>query len=423
MSAGNSFNEAVVQGICEIFERFALKKIFFGYDKCPNFSRSVLSSLGVLEYIEEIESEGYVVCIKDCSIDGEVPVIASLIFNKDFTFYKAAFGSDIYIRTAIMRCLTELFQGYDMATMEENLIKINEENEKDYGLNFIRFYTNGTGPLPNEFLEFDKEIKYIPDVFSTSDEGNTVKLDKIVNHLKIKGYDLYIRDNSILGFPAYFSYIPQLSHLNDINNDILDVIASIDKMYNVVLKEKNANLDDMKYVLENFKTAVKYAPFRYLFNERYNSKFFFSCLKHYNAKSTEFDSWFVMARIAHYLGDYRFVSKALREVSVQRGLSGDQNMNLYISFFDLKSCGCSYELISELLNEQYGDIEEIISVLNDDSLAFDDMQYPKCPDCSECSFTNDCKYNEWKRVIEQMNFKSTVIDQASLSDYFSLISN
>ncbi len=130
--AGNSKEEAISQGICELLERYALKKIHcdFSYiGQFPSVSRNLYSNTYAYKLLLEIENKGYTVEVKDCTLGGKIPVLGIIIFNKNKTRYKFAIGSDLNFDICLQRCITEVFQGknFDL-TFRKSMIPINNDN-------------------------------------------------------------------------------------------------------------------------------------------------------------------------------------------------------------------------------------------------------------------------------------------------------
>ena len=111
LCAGNSYEEAVVQGICEILERFVHKKIILEDLTLPDISKDSFSSIHIMQYLDKIESIGLHYQIKDCSLNGIYPVIGILVSNIEKDRAGFVVGSDVDINIALSRCVLELFQG------------------------------------------------------------------------------------------------------------------------------------------------------------------------------------------------------------------------------------------------------------------------------------------------------------------------
>lgn len=110
--AGNTAQEAIVQGISEIVERW-FQRHFLCLDIVPptipedylrQFSRAYNT-------ITDIRSKGYDVIVKDCSMGSGYPVIATAVIDKRKHTYHVHLGASPIFEIALGRSLTETFQG------------------------------------------------------------------------------------------------------------------------------------------------------------------------------------------------------------------------------------------------------------------------------------------------------------------------
>lgn len=82
MSAGNTRNEARVQGLSEVFERYVKNRIIAERISLPAIPEEVLARYPqVTESIRTLESEGFPIFCFDASLGGQYPVICVVLFN------------------------------------------------------------------------------------------------------------------------------------------------------------------------------------------------------------------------------------------------------------------------------------------------------------------------------------------------------
>lgn len=93
--AGNTREEALLQGLSELFERHANVRIITERLTPPTIPEWYLRRYERLYgIIRQIESKGnYKLIIKDCSLDSGFPVIASVLINLDARAYVVKFGA------------------------------------------------------------------------------------------------------------------------------------------------------------------------------------------------------------------------------------------------------------------------------------------------------------------------------------------
>ena len=82
MSAGNTANEARVQGLSEVFERYIKNRIIAEAISLPTIPESVMQRYpGVVEAIARLEAEGFPIFAYDASLGGKYPVICVVLLQ------------------------------------------------------------------------------------------------------------------------------------------------------------------------------------------------------------------------------------------------------------------------------------------------------------------------------------------------------
>ena len=167
MCAGNGKEEAVLQGISEIFERYVLYEIFMNNLTPPEIDRKYFAGEQVIERLDELEKEGYKYRILDYSLGKGYPVIGLELTYKNKCRIRN--GSDPSPVTALERCFTEIFQGYNsirddhFIDYEETLKEKDsfEGGEKIFWFNqFLQEILNGTGAYPEGCVKKSRFIIY-----------------------------------------------------------------------------------------------------------------------------------------------------------------------------------------------------------------------------------------------------------------------
>jgi ribosomal protein S12 methylthiotransferase accessory factor len=119
MSAGNTRNEARVQGLSEIFERYTKNKIIAEAISLPIIPTEVIHRYpAVLAAIDALESEGFPLYCFDASLGGEFPVICVVLFNPQNGTCYASFGAHPNFGVALERTVTELLQGRSLKDLD-----------------------------------------------------------------------------------------------------------------------------------------------------------------------------------------------------------------------------------------------------------------------------------------------------------------
>ncbi|WP_461207173.1 YcaO-like family protein [Clostridium sp. DL1XJH146] len=216
MCAGNSREEALVQGICEIFERKVNKEVVLNKINPPEISREYLKKFtSIYNKIKRIESIGsYKIIIKDCSLGYDYPVVSVTLIDYSKGQYFVKFGAHPVIETALDRTLNELLQGQEITNMmgmseffyNEKITKVKD--------NMIRILENGCGVYPDDFFSENYSYKF-NDIKKRKFSSNKEILKYLIHLINILGYKILVRDVSFLNFPAYHIIIPGLSDVDD----------------------------------------------------------------------------------------------------------------------------------------------------------------------------------------------------------------
>lgn len=223
LSAGNTSYEALNQGISEILERHVKRHIFQNGYTPPEIPKAFLKEKmpELYETISQIESMGpYKIVLKDASLGIGMPVIGALFVDYQNQRYHSKFGASFSIYVAIERCLTELFQGFDLQNPSSHLEFMtrwdvaysdnweNPDNQKSQ-------LTSDTGSVPItymaganswEFKEWDLCEGYGKSYFD-----NKQALSFMIEKLRYFESHIYIRSYSFLGFPTYRIFVPGVS--------------------------------------------------------------------------------------------------------------------------------------------------------------------------------------------------------------------
>lgn len=225
--AGNTREEALVQGMCEILERHALQKVFTTKGKgIPTIPLKAFGKSPALDRLVDLGREqGLKFAVKDCSFGTGMPILGLLVWND--ASYQFRIGVASSPDVALSRCFTEIFQGY---TGNECLLPKDPKQMIASLDNYQRAKVNGTGHLPiGIFAEVEGGTLDNFRQFEGKDIAGDYEV--LTNALLSAGYDIYVRDCSFLGFPAYYIYIPGLS---DIYPQLLDFQKRIDRCMRVI---------------------------------------------------------------------------------------------------------------------------------------------------------------------------------------------
>ena len=205
MTAGNSESEALLHGFCEIFERYALKNIYYGELTPPTIPIDEFSDTPVYEKIKYlIEKKGYEIIIKDCSLGKGLPVYGAIIIDKQNHLYNFKLGSDFVPYIAVDRCLNEAYQStkgfiglpidFSWTNNQKNTL-----NEEVVNSNYHRILESSSGIWPLSIFSPIPSYEYTGEnpTWGISNDSDLQYCFNIVEQL---GFNIYIRNNSITDF-------------------------------------------------------------------------------------------------------------------------------------------------------------------------------------------------------------------------------
>jgi len=174
MCAGNTPQEALVQGLSEIFERVAQKRILTEKPTLPDIPQSYLERFPLIanlfQKLKE-KSKGYSYYLKDCSFGGEYPVAALIAVEKNTGRFGVKLGCHPDYGVAMERCFTEATQGRDIDDYAKISYLDFDNICVDSDFNICNSYKTGQAQFPYQifnakptysFYSFDKIEVNIP---------------------------------------------------------------------------------------------------------------------------------------------------------------------------------------------------------------------------------------------------------------------
>lgn len=250
MSAGNTEEEAIVQGLSEIIERYVHKQLFTMEGGLPTVPDKYIASYPELYEKYEIlrRQEGYEVCIKDCSLGGKYPVVGLVILQKNTCKYGIKLGCHPDFGIALERTLTEAAQGTDVLEyVNRSHVDFFNTNVTDW-VNMTNSFKVGLSQYPYQLFSKKLAYKFVKPK-DISGWSNKEICKKMMRDLMDEGYDILIRDVSTFGFPSYHIIVPGMSELIDASDD--KVRASNTRVFASALLQNPKSIDkeNCKYII------------------------------------------------------------------------------------------------------------------------------------------------------------------------------
>lgn len=222
LAAGNSIEEAICQAISEILERFSLEQIISNQLTPPVIPTEYIKKQYHEQYeiIKQIEAKQLSVLVLDGSLGKQLPVICLLVVDNVNQSYRFKVGCHPTLGIALERCLTEFAQGDELTpeSRKRTFIPWNKTSQDQWDslYNWSKNFRSNSGSIPNAvFLQnnswdFD-DWNYCGDFNNKT--GARLLMDKCLE----LSDNVYIRDNSFLGFPAVRVYVPKITLVHKFN--------------------------------------------------------------------------------------------------------------------------------------------------------------------------------------------------------------
>lgn len=403
MCAGNTMEEALVQGLSEIFERVVNKAIVLDRITPPTVPAKYIEKFPKIDaMIKKIEASGnFKVIVKDCSLGNDYPVIGVIFINRDDQTYFVKFGSHPIFEIAAERTLTELLQGQDVKNMMGVKEFFYKNDIGDESKNLISILANGSGFYPTELFSenFSYEFKGFDRIKGNS---NREILEYLIKLLESKGYDIFVRDVSYLGFPSYHVIVPGFSEIEKIDdidsiekysdyNMIKRYIRNLDSMSNEELNEIINYFKNINYSKEASITGVLNIPAKNVFPWYYvNIDLFITALyykmREFEKAYNQFDKYLKYVQINSYNKGMVTYYRCVRDYIGTRidNLSEKDTIVVLSKFYPTMM------------------IKEVMTQFKNEKEIFRRYGQLKCWNCNKCDVKGACTYPYVEKVYKTL---------------------
>lgn len=420
MCAGNSSEEALVQGLSEIMERYVNLRVASEKISLPTIPDESLRTQFHKQYedIRHIEKTGkYKVIVKDCSLEKNLPVVAAILIDKEKGKYFVKFGAHPQIQIALERVITEMFQNRQLenfAQLSELKIKSAMGRNKQ-GANLNSIISNGFGNYPSDIFSEASGEYYLPEHFRAKYESNSKCLEYLVGLIDSNDWDLYIQDNTFLGFPCYRVIIPSVSEVYTISRINYERLGKHKRMSTLMKRIPSlgvSDLSDVSSYLEDSLLAGKSTTLAEVGAPYTMDSFMWRNI----------DNSALHAIVSYKLGRFEKAyesmssyvsalpnrpSRAVKYYSCARDYIG-----LMVESDDIeRNLGILRALYEEeLVNEIFLDFKKKETIL-------DSVGEIPCPSCSKCGFSRECYYEPVQNIHKMLKIsqKMNYPDQMQIS--------
>jgi ribosomal protein S12 methylthiotransferase accessory factor len=211
MSAGNTKNEARVQGLSEVFERYVKNKIIAEAICLPEVPAEVVARFPKIEQaLSELEGHGYALRVADASLGGQFPVMSVTLINpKDGSVF-ASFGAHPSFEVALERTVTELLQGRGLDQLDVFHPPIFDSEEVASPQNLEMHFIDSSGYISNDFFRKTADFEFAD---WDHDEATDNEFEYLSDKIHDLGFDIYIADYEHLDVYACRILVPGMSDI------------------------------------------------------------------------------------------------------------------------------------------------------------------------------------------------------------------
>ena len=408
-AAGNTIEEAIVQALSEIVERFYRLRIIKENICVPQIPDAVLEKYETAyKIIEYVRSKGYKVWVKDCSLGDSFPVVCVCYVSKRTGKYHTHFGAYPVFEIALTRALTETFQGRSVDSFASHEGFFYNEAEKDFIYNISQELTYGTAKRLPEFFVGQIKFEYNSKI-GFKGKNNRELLKECIEFFKNKGFDILVRNSSCLGFPTVQVIIPGYSetYMHRLSKDT-DENRYLAYAVKTLRDPSKATVSDMLCFLMHKAETEKYVTHP-------GKSGFLASAKIMAQITKEEESFLLLASMAYVnfvLGRYAAAGKNVDDILKLYDGTKEEFLVCCKRYLDLKARKYEAGHIEELLRLFHNEetIELFYQYINNNKNIFDEFVLHCDLNCSDsCILKHCCCQKKVQKLIDLINEKTSAL--------------
>ena len=294
LATGNTANEAKVQALSEIFERYAKIAIIKEGYALPKFPDELVKSFPkVYKDVQDLRKLGYIIEVLDSSLGGVFPVTAISLINPINNTLFVSFGAHPILEVSLERTMTELMQGRDLTNLDAFEIPTFDMSLVSDSFNIEAHFIDSNGKIGFPFLSAKKSFAYAP--WKYTGNGSDDEYAFLLDILASQNREMYVREYTYLDFYSCQMIVPNFSEVYPLDdmvynnknngklirdmvlnfekydvNDMLDTVDSLDDSLNMqlyigVIFKENFTMGDFKaqmlLLLQEYDDALEILEF------------------------------------------------------------------------------------------------------------------------------------------------------------------
>lgn len=405
MCAGNTSEEALVQGICEIIERYTNKMTLINDLTLPDIPPEYFSDIAV-PLIKALERNKILkIAIKDASLGKKLPAVSIAVINTKYNAYYVKFASHVNFEIALERTLTELFQGKTIPRLEKGDFMQPFEyipHEVCIGRNNLaNIFFTGSGIYNNSFFSSTPSFEPNTEYYTKNNfNENKEYLQYLIDTLLDKGWHILVRDVSFLGIPSFQVIIPSVSELKKLNKDYCKETGARVAVGNYFRDINACTTKELSTIAELVENQLKKGVYRTIAQ--------FANIPHKNTfPLNQINYHLFLSALYLNLGNleesHTYMKKYIADITSKNITLEESGLNYYRCAADYLAIRKEGNENVDILRKIYGDriVSEVVDSITPEK-AFEYYNPLKCPECSACVYNRFCFYDKIKHIHKKI---------------------
>jgi ribosomal protein S12 methylthiotransferase accessory factor len=280
--------------------------------------------------------------------------------------------------------------------------------EKRIHHQFFKAVTRGEGIVSPLVFNLNKEFN--PDYIFRSESVISKKtLQDLLKTIRMLNHEIYIRDVSFLGFPAYFIYIPGMSETSKLNYEVLKLhLEDIPKSRRIFYALDQATHEELLFLaktiekLLDFPDMTKEVIVKCIHNLSLKKE---AILNHVDPESLLHMIYYRLGNIkASYTIFKNYLSHLLAPEDFQNPSPFVINHVCLLKFLEYMMKGDDLVEAKRKVDGEFESrvVEEVYPLLQDSIHLSKYLGIPRCDDCHTCDFENICDYGAMTDLIHKI---------------------
>ena len=254
MSAGNTQNEARVQALSEVFERYVKNKIIAEGICLPEVPQEVIDRFPkIAEAIAKLEGHGYHLRTADASLGGRYPVMSVTLINPRNGSVFASFGAHPSFEVALERTVTELLQGRGLDQLDGFLPPSFDLDEVADHHNIETHFIDSSGLIAYDFFKNKPDYEFHDWDYDANTHDEFSYLTKIIHDMD---NDIYISDYEHLNVYACRIIVPGMSDIYPVDDLVWNNNNEGALFREEILSLKNLDKSQWKNILDSLEEGA-----------------------------------------------------------------------------------------------------------------------------------------------------------------------